>query len=438
VLAGFAAAVACLVAMTGGTLWLDAVRDEQALAVQRTQETILLLHDVRGLFRTAATSLHAILGDAPEWERDLSQRVGDELEPAVERLAALVEDEPDQVARCRQLRPLLSPLDHRSRAALVAQARGDEGRARRLLDGVGPTALSGADVIIGEMERQEQARLALRQQRWRIASTLGAAGFAAAAALLLALILLAARAVRAESAARERLSAGRAETVALQQQIMAIVGHDLRNPLLAMKASAEVLARAPGLDDHRREDARLILAGARRMERLLRDLIDFARLRAGRGLPVERATADLVEVCRRAVEDLGREAEERVVVEGQGETGGAWDAGRVEQVVVNLVSNALKYGPPGGPVTVRVEGQAGEVVLTVRDEGGGLEPRLQEAIFEPFRRLKAGDAHAARSAGLGLFIVRQIAEAHGGTAAVDSAPGRGTTFTVRLPRPPGR
>ena len=437
-LAGFAAAVACLVAMTAGNLWLDAVRDEQALGVQRTQETILLLHDVRGLFRTAATSLHAILGDAPEWERDLSQRVGDELEPAVERLAVLVEGEPDQVARCQQLRPLLSPLDHRSRAALVAQARGDEGRARRLLDGVGPTALSAADVIIGEMERQEQARLAQRQLRWRAASTLGAVGFAAAAALLLALILLAARAVRSESAVRERLSAGRAETVALQQQIMAIVGHDLRNPLLAMKTSAEVMARAPGLDDHRREDARRILAGARRMERLLRDLIDFARIRAGHGLPVERATVDLVEVCRRAVDDLGREAEGRVVVEGGGDTSGAWDAGRVEQVVVNLVSNALKYGPPDGPVAVRVDGQPGELVLTVHDDGGGLEPRLQEAIFEPFRRLKAGDAHAARSAGLGLFIVRQIAEAHGGTAAVDSAPGRGTTFTVRLPRPPGR
>jgi len=438
VAAGFAAAVACLFAMTAGTLWLDSARDEQALLVHRAQETILLLHDIRGLFRTAATSLHAILGDAPQWEHDLSQRVGEELEPAVDRLALLVAGDPDQAARCQLLRPLVAPLDARSRAALVALARGDQARARRLLDGVGPTALGAADVVLGEMERHELRMQAEHERRWRLASVAGAVGFGAAALLLLALILVAARRVWAEAAAREQLLAGRAETVALQQQIMAIVGHDLRNPLAGMKTAAELLARAPGLDEARREDARRIQAGARRMERLLRDLIDFARIRAGRGLAIEPAPADLVEACRRAVEDLGREAAARVVVQGRGRTAGEWDAGRVEQVAANLVSNALKYGPADRPVQLLVDAQDDAAVISVHDEGGALEPRLQEAIFEPFRRLKAGDAHAARSSGLGLFIVRQIAEAHGGTAKVDSAPERGTTFTVRLPRLPGR
>jgi signal transduction histidine kinase len=224
--------------------------------------------------------------------------------------------------------------------------------------------------------------------------------------------------------------------LALQQQLMAIVSHDLRNPLAAMKSAAALIARSEDVCDEHREDARRVVSNARRMERLIRDLLDFSRLRAGQPLPINPDRADLVDVCRRAVSDLGRDAEGRVTVEGLGEVEGDWDRDRLEQVVANLVSNALKYGPPQRPIRVVVDGGDGAVRLSVTDEGGALPAALHQAIFEPFQRGVSGDAQASRSAGLGLYIVRRIAEAHGGAAAVESAPGRGTTFTVTLPRRP--
>jgi signal transduction histidine kinase len=436
VTAGFAAAVFCLVVMVAGTMWIEATRDEQARRVHRTQEALLALHDVSGLFSTAATSLGAILGEGAAWERDLSLRVVQELEPTMERLGALVSDDPAQGERFQRLRPLVPRLAGRARAALLAMGRGERDHARQLLDGVGPAALAAADEVIAEMEQSAQALLAERQQRWRVVSVTGAVVFASAAAVLLLLILQAARLVRTEARERERLSAHRADVVAQQQQIMAIVSHDLRNPLSAMKTGAALLARSPGLDEARREDARRILASARRMERLLADLLDFARLQAGRGLPIQPVQADLVEVCRQAVSDLGRAAEGEVTVEGLGVVTGRWDASRLGQVAANLVSNALKYGPPGRPVHVLVDGRRDEVLLSVTDEGGRLPLDLHQAIFEPFRRGQIDDGHARGSAGLGLFIVRCIAEAHGGAVTVDSTPGRGTTFTVILPRSP--
>jgi signal transduction histidine kinase len=123
-----------------------------------------------------------------------------------------------------------------------------------------------------------------------------------------------------------------------------------------------------------------------------------------------------------------------VTVEGRGDVGGVWDPDRLEQVVANLVTNALKYGPPRRPVRVVIDGSGDDVALAVTDEGGSLAPAEQKALFEPFRPGRAGKREAAPSVGLGLYVVRRIAEAHGGRVAVESATGRGTTFTVRLPR----
>lgn len=260
--------------------------------------------------------------------------------------------------------------------------------------------------------------------------------FGVAAATLLVLILLAARLVRTEIRSRERLSSERAEMLALQQQLMAIVSHDLKNPLAAMKSAAALIARCETIDDEHRDDARRIVSNARRMERLIRDLLDFSRLRAGHSLPIYPERTDLVDVCRRAVSDLGRDAEGRVTVEGRRDVIGQWDRDRLEQVASNLVSNALKYGPPHRPIRIVVEGDPEEVRLSVHDDGGGLPPSLHQEIFEPFRRGTAGDPQAHHSSGLGLYIVRRIAEAHGGEVGVASADGEGTTFTVRLPRRP--
>lgn len=433
---GFAAAVLCLVVTVVATTWLEATRDEEARLVQHTTETLLALEALEGAFRLSTTSLDAHMGTGAAWEQELALRALDRVEPALARVDRLVADEPQQHERVGRLAPLVRAVAARARQVLASLAAGDRSRAQALLGEVGPVERVAVDELFRELVDTEARLLEQRYTTWRRASITGAVVFAIAAAALLVLILLAARLVLSEIRARERLSAERADILALQQQLMAIVSHDLRNPLAAMKSAADLIVRCESIDDGHREDARRVVSNARRMERLIRDLLDFSRLRAGQALPIHPDQTDLVEACRCAVSDLGRDAEGRVAVEGRGDVSGYWDRDRLEQVVANLVSNAIKYGPAPRPVRILVDATSDEVRLSVHDEGGGLPAGAHDAIFEPFRRGVAGDAQETRSAGLGLFIVRRIAEAHGGGVTVDSAPERGTTFTVRLPRRP--
>jgi signal transduction histidine kinase len=284
------------------------------------------------------------------------------------------------------------------------------------------------------MEQAEQAILSQHERSWRTSAVTGVVVFVGATLLLLLLIIAAARTVRVEIRERERLAAALEAQVGLLQQLMAIVGHDLRNPLSSVKAGAALLARSEELPDELREDAGRVLSNARRMERLIRDLLDFTRLHAGVELPLAPVEADLVGLARRAIADLGRDAEGRVTVEGRGDVGGTWDPDRLEQVVANLVSNSLKYGPPRRPIRLVADGTGDEVRLSVTDEGGAISPEEQASLFEPFRTGRAGHAEGAPSVGLGLYVVRRIAEAHGGRATVASDHQAGTTFTVHLPR----
>lgn len=417
--------------------WLEHGRDEQARLVQHTTEALLTLEEVESAVLVVTASVDAQLGLGADWERSLTAQALDRIEPGLAKLEALAADAPEDAGRYRRLsdgvRGLIGPIEE----ALAAQRAGEQHRAEALLAGVGPASVAPVQALVVEAEQAERTRLALRQGSWRRAALTGAAAFGASTLVLLLLILAAARLVRREMGLRERLSAERAEMLALQQQLMAVVGHDLRNPLAAMKSAASLIARSGEVDEDHREDARRIVSNARRMERLIRDLLDFSRLRSGRGLPIQQDEADLVALVRRAIADLGRDADGRVAVEGRGEVWGRWDPDRIEQVVANLVVNALKYGPPQRPVRVVVDGTAAEgaeVHLSVHDEGGGLPAEQHELIFQPFRRGRAGDSQERGSAGLGLYIVAKIAEAHGGAVSVESALGRGTTFTVKLPR----
>ncbi|HYG69193.1 MAG TPA: HAMP domain-containing sensor histidine kinase, partial [Anaeromyxobacteraceae bacterium] len=216
----------------------------------------------------------------------------------------------------------------------------------------------------------------------------------------------------------------------LQQRLMAMVGHDLRTPLSGITWNAALLVRS-GLPHAEADLVRRISASAKRMERLIRDVLDYGRVHAGAGIPIAPEPGDLAVICREVVEQ-SHDAAHPVSLAANGETTGTWDADRVEQVVANLVANAVKYGPAGRPVSVRLHGEPDAVRIEVHDEGGGIPPTVRSRLFEPWR---CGDGVEGKgSVGLGLFIVRTLAEAHGGTVSVDSDAERGTTFTVRLPR----
>jgi PAS domain S-box-containing protein len=226
-------------------------------------------------------------------------------------------------------------------------------------------------------------------------------------------------------------------TAEFRERILGIVGHDLRNPLNAITLSARVLLVSEALPERELKAVRRIASSADRMVRMIGELLDFTRSRLGGGMPVDPRLADLSSICREALEELetshpGSRLSLRVLGRGMGE----WDAGRLSQVVSNLVGNALQYSPEGSPIHVTVDGrEPQEVVLSVHNQGAPIPEHVLPELFEPFRRGSRDPSHSnGGGLGLGLYIVQQIILAHGGTLGAESHEGDGTTFTAKLPR----
>jgi signal transduction histidine kinase len=174
-----------------------------------------------------------------------------------------------------------------------------------------------------------------------------------------------------------------------------------------------------------------IVTSARRMQSMIHDLLDYARARQGSGLPVQPQPARLGDICRAAIEEVQTAKPNRIVLlDVTGDDTAALDAPRVEQVVCNLVTNALMHGAVYAPVKVSVTEDGSGVRLDVTNHGVPIPPHLVPALFDPFR---SGDAPG--SVGLGLFIVSEIARAHGGSVSVRSGE-ESTTFAVVFPKGP--
>jgi signal transduction histidine kinase len=212
------------------------------------------------------------------------------------------------------------------------------------------------------------------------------------------------------------------------------LAHDLRTPLTRLRGTAELALQDGGDPAEAREALADCVDESDRVLHLLEALLDISAAEAG-ALKLNRDQLDLRSLVERAA-DLYREvAEEKhiaVVVEQPGAAELSADAIRLGQAINNLVDNALKYTPPNGRIVLATHTEPRAVVLTVSDNGPGVPAAEREAIF---RRLYRGDAsRSQRGLGLGLSLVKAIVEAHGGTVAVDDAPGGGARFIVRLPR----
>ncbi len=221
---------------------------------------------------------------------------------------------------------------------------------------------------------------------------------------------------------------------AMGAQFIAMLGHDLRNPLSSMVLGAELLTTSEALPQRDLAVAARILASGRRMTRMVSDMLDLTRTRLGSGIPVTLAPMDLAAVCQQICDELevihpGR----RLQLECSGELNGVWDADRLAQVMSNLVGNALQHGAESEPVRVTVRGGDADVVIEVENAGEPIDPGHLRRIFEPMvHEARQGDRNR-RGLGLGLFIAREIVTSHGGTVGVTSS-STATTFTVRLPR----
>ncbi len=220
-----------------------------------------------------------------------------------------------------------------------------------------------------------------------------------------------------------------------QEDILRTVSHDLRNPLAGILGQAQLLERRieqPGPPERLRAGVQAIIANARQMNTMIQDLVDVARSEAGQ-LKLERQPLDLVGfVCRLKEQQAGTLAVERVEVQDAPRLPTvAADPDRLDRIIVNLLSNALKYSDPGTPVTVTFRPQDGTVVTSVRDRGRGIAPEDIPKLFQRYGRTAAGRERGG--VGLGLYITRLLVEAHGGRIWVESQPGKGSVFSFSLP-----
>jgi PAS domain S-box-containing protein len=224
-----------------------------------------------------------------------------------------------------------------------------------------------------------------------------------------------------------------AEALGFREQMMGVLGHDLRNPLSAVRGLSGMMLMQDELPEKVRESAQRIDLASRRMSEMIETLLDFTQSRFHGSLPVERRSMDLVEVTRNVVEELrASHAGREILLDAPEVLHGAWDAARMAQVVSNLVGNALIHGAAETPVELSLRNGGGDAELRVSNRGTPIPPELLDRLFEPFRRGEA-NGNGPRSLGLGLYIVREIVKAHGGSICVDSN-SDATVFSVRLAR----
>jgi signal transduction histidine kinase len=239
---------------------------------------------------------------------------------------------------------------------------------------------------------------------------------------------------------RKRAYAAAQQAVKLRDEFISVASHELKTPLTSLRLQVDGCLRHLARDGTLSPERMTKLAsdldrGVARLDRLVDDLLDFSRLASGR-LDLRLEPVDWASLIAEVVERFGPHLEEarcplnlhldRPLV-------GSWDRLRLEQITTNLVSNAIKYGP-GAPVEVVLNAEGPSAVLRVRDHGIGIAAADQARIFERFERAVSSRSYGGF--GLGLWIVRRVADAFGGAVAVDSAPGAGATFTVTLPREP--
>lgn len=221
-----------------------------------------------------------------------------------------------------------------------------------------------------------------------------------------------------------------------RDMFLAILGHDLRSPLAATATAGMYLARPGAFDDKVQQIGVRIKRSAATMSGMVNDLLGLARTQLGEGIPIERRECDLLDVCQWAIEDANA-AHPRASFQlnATGELIGCFDGARLQQLFTNLANNAAQYGTPGRPIVIDIAGEDERVLFKVHNEGPPISKDALPRLFSSLVQLpeQEGNERARSSLGLGLFIAKHIAVAHGGCIHVQSD-ASGTVFTVDVPR----
>ncbi len=217
----------------------------------------------------------------------------------------------------------------------------------------------------------------------------------------------------------------------LRDLFVSILGHDLRTPLTTIKLTAAGLRKGGTLSMADASAVQRIERAAGRIEVMASELLDFARTRLGGGFQIQRSTVDVVALIAEILEEFRVLYPHRVVrCELPASAEGSFDRSKVAQVISNLLRNAFEYAPAGTPISITLLERPDSISVEVANEGPAIPPALQETMFDPFRRGRSASPHGL---GLGLFIAKEIATAHGGAVSFTSTEGE-TRFLLRLPR----
>jgi signal transduction histidine kinase len=224
-----------------------------------------------------------------------------------------------------------------------------------------------------------------------------------------------------------------------RQTFLAILGHDLRSPLSSILMAASYLLRTGELDEKQTDIASRIKIYVATMSHMINDLLTYASAQIGREIPIFPKDANMEKTCRVALDEIQTAYPDAVFdFKSAGDLNGHFDAARIQQLLSNLLNNAVKYGESGLPVTLSAEGEKDEIILKVKNFGNTIPPESLQVIFNPLIQLPSNDdgnnQQISASIGLGLFIAREIVKGHNGTIEVTSSEDNGTVFIVSIPR----
>jgi signal transduction histidine kinase len=429
VLAGFLLAILTLIVVSGATLVGLSDRARNVTSVERTFSVLRTIDDLVTDVSASQLALAEFVATGDDKLLEPYETARKTVPLMVVQLRELTAHRPKARGQVDQLEPvLMAGLDRESREISARRSGASIEELRPLLleaKGV----LDRSVALLEDLKEDTALRLDEEQRLLSSSMRSGAVVVVIGDAVLLALIVAAATLAM-------RDAADKARAVQFQRRVLGMVGHDLRNPLSIISLSVTQLARNGGAGDRSLAWLGRITAAANRMERLIRDLLDCSRIELGMALPIEIRKGDADKSCRRIVEDFRAIHPSREICYEPGDTSEVeWDPDRIEQVLENLVGNALKYSPEPTPVRLGWTRGSREIVIEVTNGGAPIPDSVLPHVFEPFRRGVDHDAVGTRKGvGLGLYIVRHLVRQHRGTISVRSSAEAGTTFTLSLPQ----
>ena len=444
-LAGFvAAALVLILTFVVGLTSLRNVYDTSE-AVARTYA---VKADLEGLLSTLVDAEtggrgYVITGDEEFLES--YNRARQEITGQVNHAASLLQHSAEQEADLGRVAAAANvKMRSVAEAIRLRRVEGFDAARAKISDKAGKHTMDQLRAIIDRMEAREDTLLAVRvpeaKRSYRLASIARGISLGVGLLALAALYLITSRYGRDRMRTTRMLQAQQAElreALRLKDEFVSVVSHELRTPTNTIAGWARMLAGQSMTPERSAQAIATISRNAESLRQLIDDLMDTSLLVSGR-MRLSTDPVDLVTVVRDAVETVRLSADNKGVVLLADTPAGVpltvtGDAGRLTQVVCNLLANAIKFTPTGGQVAVVLVSIATGAKLTVSDTGAGIEPDFLPHVFERFRQGTSG-AGAKKGVGLGLAIVQHLVELHGGTITAESAgPGKGARFTVEFP-----